>query len=566
MENSYGKLILTVQDGPEQEFELGKSSISIGRALTNDVVLNDGRVSRSHARLDFGQKSCTLSDLGSSNGTRLNGKIVDRAELRPGDFINLGNTTLRFEAAKSAEDIGLTVIDTEAELNTSIDQEVLPMAINETSTPRLVIFTNENTWEISLDDSDKVTIGRTEPNQIVLEHSKVSRQHAEVVRKGNNFVLRDLDSTNGTWFGDERVTEMFLEDGDSFRIGQAQLVFKSGFTGESLTMAEESLAGVPIRSPVIFVPGTMGSELWLGNERIWPNVKIMFKNPDLFRFPSSLQIEPRAILDQVVIVPNLIKIDQYNRLGDYLVEELGYTRGKDFFEFPYDWRQDVRISASQLGKLIESLPGNQKVTIIAHSLGTMVSRYYIERLGGKERVGRIMLMGGPHRGSVKIMTSLLIAPEVLPFGLMGEKMRQVIATFPSTYQIIPTYPCAVDQNGVKINFLEDESWLDEKYIPLLRSGREFRREIGKTISVPALSIFGYGLKTSTSISLHRDKDKRLSNITYKSELNGDSTILEKSAVLDGTDIHPVQQYHGSLFVDNDVKMRLKIELARMLSF
>jgi len=42
-------------------------------------------------------------------------------------------------------------------------------------------------------------------------------------------------------------------------------------------------------------------------------------------------------------------------------------------------------------------------------------------------------------------------------------------------------------------------------------------------------------------------------------------VLEKSAVLENTDIHPVQQYHGSLFVDNDVKMRLKVELARQFS-
>jgi len=42
-------------------------------------------------------------------------------------------------------------------------------------------------------------------------------------------------------------------------------------------------------------------------------------------------------------------------------------------------------------------------------------------------------------------------------------------------------------------------------------------------------------------------------------------VPERSAVLDGTEIHPVQQYHGSLFVDNDVKMRLKLELSRKFS-
>ena len=53
MEKSYGTLILIQQGGPEQEFDLGKTSVSLGRGMTNDIVLDDGRVSRSHARLDL---------------------------------------------------------------------------------------------------------------------------------------------------------------------------------------------------------------------------------------------------------------------------------------------------------------------------------------------------------------------------------------------------------------------------------------------------------------------------------------------------------------------------------
>jgi hypothetical protein len=309
----------------------------------------------------------------------------------------------------------------------------------------------------------------------------------------------------------------------------------------------------------------MGSELWLGSERVWPNVKVMFKNPEVFRYPSSLPLEPRGIVDEVVIVPNLIKMDQYNRLGDYLVEELGYERGKDFFEFAYDWRQDVRISAKQLGALVESLPGSQPVTLIGHSLGTLVSRYYVERLGGKRRVERLMLLGGPHTGAVKGLTSLLIAPQVLPFGLMGERLRQVVITFPTSYQILPTYPCATDQNGNQINFLEEDNWVAAEHLPLLQAGRQFRQELGMSSSIPTLSVFGYGLKTIASVSLKRSPDGKLSDISYTMQPCGDSTVLEQSAVLGGSDIHPVQQYHGSLFVDNDVKMRLKVELARQFS-
>ena len=565
MNQSYRKLTLLQQDGPEQEFDLGKTNISVGRAMTNDIILSDARVSRSHARLECGPSGSTIIDLGSANGIRLNGTRTDRAKLVPGDIIGIGNAQLRYDITAPVEEVGATVIDTEADLDLSLDREFLPVAINETSTPRLLVFTNTGTHEISLDGADQVTIGRIDENDLVIEQEKVSRRHAEVVRRGNLFILRDLGSSNGTWVKDEKVTELVLQDGDIFRIGQSQVIFKSGFSVESLTIADESISLLPARRPVVFIPGTMGSELWLGNERLWPNIKMLFKNPEILRYPSNIPLEARGIVDQVVIVPNLIKLDQYNRLGDYLVEELKYERGKDFFEFPYDWRQDVRISAQQLSKFVENLPTPRPVTIIAHSLGTMVSRYYIEYYGGKKRVERIMLMGGPHQGSLKILTSMLTAPEILPFGIMGERFRQMSLTFPAVYQIIPDYPCAVDQNGVKINFLDDESWLPETYRPLLRAGKQFRKELGRRISVPAISIYGYGIKTTSGIMLTRSKIGELSNISYKSELNGDSTILERSAVLEGTEIHPVQQYHGSLFVDNDVKMRLKLELSRQFS-
>jgi pSer/pThr/pTyr-binding forkhead associated (FHA) protein len=562
MEQSYGKLVVIQENAPELEFELGKANVSIGRAMTNDVILNDGRVSRSHAQLECSPSHCRLIDLKSANGTRVNGLRVEQADLKPGDIISIGSTQIRFETSFPVEEAGMTVIDTEAQLDHTIDQEILPITINETGIPQLVIITNEGTWNVSLDNVDAVTIGRTEDNGVIIDRPKVSRKHAEVVRKGNLFVLRDLGSTNGTWFRGEQVDELILQDGDTFKIGPAQVVFKSGFGAEALTMADEILAKTPSRRTVVFVPGMMGSELWLGNERIWPNVKILFKNPEIFRYPSSVPLEPRGIVDQVIIVPNLIKIDQYNRLGDYLVEDLGYQRGVDFHEFAYDWRQDVRVSARQLGQFIESLPDQEPVTLLGHSLGTMVSRYYIERLGGDRRVAQVVLMGGPHFGVVKALTSLLVAPELLPFGLMGERMRQVISTFPSSYQIIPVYPCAVDQNGREINFLEDESWVEEAHLPLLRGGRQFRAELASKPKIPAVSVFGYGLKTTSSISLVRDEAGKFKDITYRSEPSGDNTILEKSTILPGTEIHPVQQHHGSLFVDNDVKMRLKLELAR----
>ena len=560
MDQSYGKLILLSDTGPEQEYELSRSRVTIGRGTINDIHLSDNRVSRRHTILECNAAGCVLVDLGSSNGSYVNEQRVKRISLQPGDVITLGASQFRYELSLPAKEAGLTVIDLEADLDKALDREVLPFVVNQTSQPRLVVVTPQKTWEVPLENVDTLQIGRTDANQLVLEHPRVSRNHAEVQRKGSFFVLQDLGSTNGTWRGKTRIEQLILEDSDEFRIGDASIIFKSGFQEESLTLVDANLSKGAARRIVIFVPGMMGSELWRGSERLFPNVKALFTNPEALQYP--LPLEPRKILQEVVIVPNLVKLDQYNRLGDYLVEELGYQRSVDFFEFPYDWRQDVRTSARQLGALIESLPRTQPVVIIAHSLGTMVSRYYIERLGGKKLVERVILMGGPHRGVVQALTSLLNAPELLPFGIMGERLRQVSMSFPASYQILPTYPLEIDASGNKVNFMEDESWLPEKYRPLLRAGREFRRELGVRSSIPAVSIFGYGLKTIANLTIHKDSAGTISKVDYRSIPGGDSTILEYSTVLDGSEIHPVQQYHGSLFVDNDVKMRLKLELTR----
>jgi len=566
---SYGKLILLHAGGPEQEFELGKSSISLGRALTNDIILSDTRVSRSHARLECGPAGCILTDLGSSNGTHLNGaRLAGTASLAPGDVIGMGSAQLRFQphiAPQPESDppgistMSLTAIDSENSLNSVLDNEALPVAINENSIPRLVVLGPEGSWEISLEKLERAVIGRLDDNQVVLPHPKVSRRHAEVVRQGGVFVLRDLNSANGCWIGSRRVEEAILQNGDEFRIGEARIVFKSGFEERQLTLSLD--AKRPERKPVVFVPGLFGSQLWLGQERIWPNVRTLFTNPEIV-VPGAAPLEARGIVDEVVIVPNLIKMDQYNRLGDYLVEELGYTRQVDFFEFAYDWRLDVRESARKLAALVDSLTLKHPVTIIAHSLGTLVSRYYIERLGGKSRVERVILMGGPHQGAAKTLVSMLVATEILPFGLMGEKFRKLSVALPSSCQIIPTYACAMDQNGTAINFLEVESWLETQHLPLLRAGREFRRELGRRSSIPALSIFGYGLKTATQITVKRAPTGKVIEAAYIESKEGDSSVPQKSAILEGSEIHPVQQYHGSLFVDNDVKMRLKLELTR----
>lgn len=556
----FGKLILSKPDGLNQEFMLNKTLVTLGRATTNDIVLTEGRVSRNHAQVRYTKDGVILTDLKSANGVWVNGQRISETKIQPGDTIEISGSILQYLAPAPDVQEEATILNSENELEMTLLQMTVPISLNETARPRLVIHAPDRTWELPLDD-DSYTIGRTTGNTLALDYLKISRNHARLERKGSNFILHDLQSTNGTLVDGNPIEQHRLQNGDTFQIGPTRIVFKDGFSQEEMTLAD----GLDLRrpsglTPVIFLPGMMGSELWLGSERVWPNVNLLFKQPELLRYTDDTRLKPKGILNEMVIIPNLVSFDQYNLLGNYLVEELGYERGNNFIEFAYDWRQDVRQSARDLAKFIDGWKVNGPITIIAHSLGTQVSRYYVEVLGGKKNVGRLLLIGGPHQGAPKIAANLLAGVKLLPFGLMGKKLTEVIETFPSCYQVLPLYPCAVDQNGKPINLLEDEGWVKPAYRPLLHAAREFRRELGTKSSVPTLSIFGYGLKTAMQIRVQRDGAGMFQKALIDVQPSGDSSVPESSAVLPKTEIHPVQQYHGTLFNDNDVKMRLKLEL------
>ncbi len=512
--------------------------------------------------MQYDGKEISIIDLDSANGTFIKGERIQRATLAVGDEVTLGRSILRLESTSVEEGSDLTVIDSSSDLAATLSTATFSTRLQDTQTPRLVVRTPERTWEFLL-TGDKATIGRHPDCQICIPGPKISRHHAVIEAQEDNFIVRDLGSANGTWFGQQSIREHRLQDNDSIKIGDTLLIYKKGFSQDDLTLIEDrGQKELPPRRSVVFVPGLMGSELWLGEERVWPNISYLFSHQDIFRFPDGAPLEARGIVNEVVIVPNLIKQEQYGRLGDFLVEVLGYTRQVDLLEFGYDWRQDVRRSAQQLAVAIEASTLTLPITLIAHSLGTLVSRYYVECLDGKVKVERLILLGGPHLGVPKAVTSMLTGEGLLPFGLMGDKMKKLLVTFPSMYQILPTYVCAHDQNGQPINIFKDTTWLPTTYHTLLSQAGEFRHELGMHSSVPTISVFGYGIKTISHLSIQRGLVGNWFKLALECKPTGDETIPELSAILPGTEIHPVQQNHGSLYVDNDVKMRLKLELTR----
>lgn len=74
-------------------FPLDQEEVTIGRGLRNQLVLNDSSVSRNHARVFLDESRFVLQDLGSTNGTTVNGELIEKHLLQSGDIISIGEVT-----------------------------------------------------------------------------------------------------------------------------------------------------------------------------------------------------------------------------------------------------------------------------------------------------------------------------------------------------------------------------------------------------------------------------------------------------------------------------------------
>jgi len=90
------RLLLSAPGGTHV-IPLESTPLTIGRGLNNDIILEDTRVSRHHAQLQYRARRFWIADLGSTNGTYVNDEQVAERSLRDGDVISLGGLELTFK-------------------------------------------------------------------------------------------------------------------------------------------------------------------------------------------------------------------------------------------------------------------------------------------------------------------------------------------------------------------------------------------------------------------------------------------------------------------------------------
>lgn len=235
------KITMTVTEGANlgASFPVTQRRVTIGRKGT-DIRLSDRKISMQHCALEVEGGKVTLVDLESRNGIFVNGKKVTSAQLKNLDEIQIGFTKLKIVIVEDLEAFRTRNLQTEVDEKTSnrdigrmIDDELkrfskwdLSHKADETVSGArklrrafgLEIVEGEEAGRTIRIETETTTLGRGKAD-ISVRDVDISRTHAELTQRGKEVVLRDLDSTNGTFVNGKKISKAVLNHEDRIQMG-----------------------------------------------------------------------------------------------------------------------------------------------------------------------------------------------------------------------------------------------------------------------------------------------------------------------------------------------------------
>ena len=305
-------------------------------------------------------------------------------------------------------------------------------------------------------------------------------------------------------------------------------------------------------------------------------------------------IDATGLVDGFHGVFGLAKIDGYGDMINEISNRFSVTVGRwdddapaNLVPFPYDWRLSGRTSADRLDKAIgsklnawrdsEKDPG-AKVILIAHSMGGLVARYWLEVLGGWDRCRALVTFGTPFQGSL----------DAVGYVANGYKkalvdLGDVLRSCPSVYELMPIYR-AVNRDGTWLR--PSEVTIPRAVDDYVRAAADFHDEMK---NAHALNITnqkyldgGYtvvpfiGVHQTTNQSATITDGKLVIDRTFPDWMDpdlegGDGTVPRAAATPEETDTDPfgasfMGEQHGSLqnnfYALDDLIERMKQSQAR----
>ena len=231
---------------------------------------------------------------------------------------------------------------------------------------------------------------------------------------------------------------------------------------------------------LIFIPGFYGTRLVQTGDRkvVWISAwQALFGSKTAartgFGVAGERALAPGTVLDGIPVIPGIYAKDVYAAFLGKLRARLG-ARPRIHL-FAYDWREDYFAAVQQLARLVSELKhrGATSIAIIAHSMGGLITSYYlrygsqapeeaVETWEGASHIDKVVLATVPFKGS---MTAFHNMKHGARFGLNTTLIKaQAFATFPSVYEMMPTYAPVLLDDGLKPlphTLYESELW--ERY-------------------------------------------------------------------------------------------------------
>lgn len=265
------KLVIQDDEGKTTVVPLIRDEITIGRKEGNTIRLTERNVSRRHARILRNNGEVQIEDLGSYNGIRVNNsRIAERVSLRVSDQVQIGDYKLylKAEGVEQVDDARTMPIEridapaTEVMAAVNAPTPTAPMPVAATPAPQanrtpaatadtdpggrpvataaqvaaltqpagygklVVISSNFAGKEFDL-TRPQMIIGRTDENDLVINHRSISRNHAKVTRdtETGRYTISDLQSSNGVRVNGQDYGKVELRRGDTVDLGHVRLRF-----------------------------------------------------------------------------------------------------------------------------------------------------------------------------------------------------------------------------------------------------------------------------------------------------------------------------------------------------
>jgi pimeloyl-ACP methyl ester carboxylesterase len=233
-----------------------------------------------------------------------------------------------------------------------------------------------------------------------------------------------------------------------------------------------------MRDVVVVLPGITGSVLQKDGKDVWnvtggsvlrallslgQNVKDLALTED----PPDVDdlgdgVTASKVMRDIHLIPGLWKIDGYSKTLKYVTDTFDVVPGENFFEFPYDWRRDNRVAARKLAKDAQgwlaawrekSGAADAKLILVGHSMGGIVSRYYLECLDGWRDTRVLVTFGTPYSGSLNSVGTLVNGLKK-KIGPVGIDLSGLVRSLTAVYQLLPTYACYDGGDGKLVGVSE----------------------------------------------------------------------------------------------------------------